>query len=160
MVGLAITRRGPKGVHRGESFGGLLGEGLEALSVGVEAEELDVWPDRSKRWKEKEWLHFVSYMIEVLRWHVSVWRLLWQINSLYCFYTDRNQKHPDNIVHYKSFLKKASISQLIFFHSSVLAQTWIVLPLKCHCMKYSIQHCKRSSELQINLKCFKINCMQ
>lgn len=42
MVGLAITRRGPKGVDSGESFGGLLGEGLEALSVGVEAEELDV----------------------------------------------------------------------------------------------------------------------
>lgn len=42
VVGLAITRRGPKGVHNGESFGGLLGEGLEALSVGVEAEELDV----------------------------------------------------------------------------------------------------------------------
>lgn len=48
MLGLAITKRGPNGdVHCGESLGGLLGEGLEALSLGVEAVELEVCLDKS-----------------------------------------------------------------------------------------------------------------
>lgn len=48
--GLDRTKRGPKGeVYCGESFGGVLGDGLEALSVGVEAVELEVCLDKSEK---------------------------------------------------------------------------------------------------------------
>lgn len=48
MFGLDMTKRGPNGeVHCGESLGGVLGDGLEALSVGVEAVELEVCLDKS-----------------------------------------------------------------------------------------------------------------
>lgn len=50
MFGLDMTKRGPNGeVHCGESLGGVLGDGLEALSVGVEAVELDACLDKSEK---------------------------------------------------------------------------------------------------------------
>lgn len=50
MFGLDRTKRGPNGVVRcGESLGGVHADGLEALSVGVDAVELDACLDRSKK---------------------------------------------------------------------------------------------------------------
>lgn len=59
MFGLAITKRGPNGeVRCGESLGGLLGDGLEALSLGVEAVELEACLDKSEKEGNKNVLWF------------------------------------------------------------------------------------------------------
>lgn len=65
MFGLDKTKRGPNGeVHCGESLGGVLGDGLEALSVGVEAVELEACLDNSEKEGDKKFRKYISNNFE------------------------------------------------------------------------------------------------
>lgn len=65
MFGLDMTKRGPNGeIHCGESLGGVLGDGLEALSVGVEAVELEVCLDESEKDGDKNFRKYISNSFE------------------------------------------------------------------------------------------------
>lgn len=67
MFGLDMTKRGPNGeVHCGESLGGVLGDGLEALSVGVEAVELEVCLDKSEKEGDNKFRKYLSNNFECL----------------------------------------------------------------------------------------------